>query len=215
MCHYITHPAPPHTLYETRPPYIVPPPHPLSLARALGRVARPLRRALELRGACRSRGLPLLHPRLLVVRHLQPMRVVDVEGARPTIRPTKHERVAHPVALAALLDGRQWTAGWALAGEPRSRRRDTPAATVRGAASTYWHPARLAAAHRRRPQVRRWLTRERRQRWSDRRLCGASASARAPKKGGWTERAALGHRTALEWLQIMVSGIYDCQSTVG
>ena len=60
---------------------------------------------------------------------------------------------------------RQWTAGWALAGEPRSRRRDTPAATVRGAASTYWHPARLAAAHRRRPSLRR-PARERRRRQS-------------------------------------------------
>jgi hypothetical protein len=118
------------------------------------------------------------------------------------------------------------TASWALAGEPRSRHGDPPAAAARGAKHppTYWHTDTklthglcvcLAAAHRRRPQVRRWLTRERRQRWSDRRLCGASASARAPKKGGWTERAALGHRTALEWLQIMVSGIYDCQSTVG
>ena len=55
---------------RTRHTATPPPPAPLSLARALGLDARPLRRARALGDACRSLSLPLLEPRLLVVRHL-------------------------------------------------------------------------------------------------------------------------------------------------
>ena len=34
---------------------------------------------------------------------------------------------------------RQWSASWALAGAPRERRVDPPAAAVRGAEHLYWH----------------------------------------------------------------------------
>ena len=68
---------------------------------------------------------------------------------------------------------RQWTASWALAGAPRGRRGDPPAAAVRGAEAPIGTPtgtARvrpcLAAAHRRRPSLRRWLAGERRRRRS-------------------------------------------------
>ena len=63
---------------------------------------------------------------------------------------------------------RQWTASWALADAPRGRRGDPPAAAVRGAEAPIGTPtgtARvrpcLAAAHRRRPSLRRWLAGER------------------------------------------------------
>ena len=130
-------------------------------------------------------------------------------------------RAAAWSSAGVLADGHARRAGRSRASRAAARairrlpRRAAPSTHLPIGTLTHGLCVCLAAAHRRRPQVRRWLTRERRQRWSDRRLCGASASARAPKKGGWTERAALGHRTALEWLQIMVSGIYDCQSTVG
>ena len=98
---------------------------------------------------------------------------------------------------------RQWTAGWALAGEPRSRRRDTPAATVRGAASTYWHPARLAAAHRRRPSLRR-PARERRQRQS-----APPAAARRVK----VSQRPLGGSTALTWRHTWTRALRMCSVT--
>ena len=75
-------------------------PRPLSLARALGRDARPLRRARALRDACRSLRLPLLDPRLLVVRHLQPVRVVEVEGREPVTSALGADRVTRSSSRA-------------------------------------------------------------------------------------------------------------------